>query len=263
MAGYCDARSNLARACCCALTLSAAIALADAAEPCPGGDAQSIPFDGTMVQFDSLVSRSASGVTKLTHCLKIENHKHEYMVDWEGTDIRDMATTNGVLTTSLTIGDSDPFIKKSTVYLGINRKDVHPGIWWEKSFASRIKEFVITYISGSISTAARGRPDREERLVPVELTFTAAQKGKGAPASLEFFNAAPKGGDIRFTFPEEVQKRFKGLDREMRITKEKTTVSYDPGPGEPARQRVVITFRNSDRQEVARMPINIIASPER
>jgi hypothetical protein len=232
--------------------------------PCPGTDAQSIPFDGTNVLFDSLLSKSAQGGAKVTYCLKIENYKHDYAVDWEGTDLRDLITRNGALSSERAIDGDDPgYIDQSTAYLGVNRKDVHPGIYKEKTVLVALKQALVTYLSGAVSTAARGRPDREARSVPAELTFKAQQKDPGY-ASLEFSNSAPQAQEIRFTFPEAVRQKYKELDGQFSIGHEPKSVSYDLGPGERSGQRVQITFQNSDNQEVGSMPIDIIGSrPER
>ncbi len=232
--------------------------------PCPSPDAQSIPFDGTNVLFDSLLGKSAQGGAKVTYCLKIENYQHEYAVDWEGTDIRDLITRNGALSSQRSIDGDDPgYIDKSTAYLGVNRKEVHPGIYQEKTLLVAAKQILMTYLSGAVSTAARGRPDREEHAVPAELTFVARQNEPGH-ASLEFVNRAPGAEPIRFMLPEVVRQKYRELDGPLTITREARSISYDLGPGQASGQRVTITFRNSDNQEVGTMPIDIIASrPER
>ena len=53
------------------------------------------------------------------------------------------------------------------------------------------------------------------------------------------------------------------LSDELRIRNEPTVITYKVNVAEAAVQRTRITFRNSDRQEVAGMAIDLIVPAER
>ena len=164
---------------------------------------------------------------------------------------------------SLYVGD-DTQMDPSTAFVGINRTPFDPHLIDDKPWWVKVGDRILSTFDGAVSTIPRDRSEKErlERLQPVALRFVAELTEPGR-ARLQFSNAAPEGGAIHFTAPDELRQLVPQLEPEFSVGADATAVEYPIGEGEASAQRIVITLRNSDGQAIGSIPIVAILAAER
>ena len=163
----------------------------------------------------------------------------------------------------LYVGDETQ-MDPSTAFVGIDRTLFEPHLIHDKPWWVKIGARLQWAFDGAVSTIPRDRSEKErlERLQPVALRFVAELTEPGR-ARLEFSNAAPEGGAIHFTAPDELRQLVPQLEPEFSVGAEASAVEYPIGEGEAAAQRIVITLRNSDGQAIGSIPIVAVLATQR
>jgi hypothetical protein len=231
---------------------------------CPGPrQGEKFPFDSTDIIFDSFTLPDPTGHAKLVNCVRVLKPSYPYHVDWVGSGIDAFTGTDGSQSSSLYVGD-DTQMDPSTAFVGINRTRFDPHLIHDKPWWVKVGDRILSTFDGAVSTIPHDRPEKErlERLQPAALRFV-AQLTEPGRARLEFSNAAPDAGAIRFTAPDELRQLVPQLEPEFSIGAEASAVEYSIGDGEAAAQRIIITLRNSDGQAIGSIPIVAVLATER
>jgi hypothetical protein len=243
---------------------------ASAQSVCPGAKPQRIPFDETSVAFDSVAEKGDGRSIHVTYCVHVDAPRHDYLVDWPDTNLKDVFTRKtGELSSSRDFfGETS--VTSSVVYLGANRTRFDVGALREASLLGELHGLIVSSFHGAVSTTkfhgavsntAINRPEEERRETaqPVDLEVSLLMWDN--TITISAFDRSPEDHQaIDLEIPYRLRQKNPGLPKSLAFRRIGDEAKYTVDPKTATTQLVSGKLVNSDNQEIGTIPVEIITS---
>jgi hypothetical protein len=230
---------------------------------CPGAKTQRIPFDDTSVAFDSVAQKKGDGRSiHVIYCVRVDAPKHDYLVDWPDTNLKDVFTNEtGELHSSRDFS-GETSVTSSVVYFGANRTRFDVGALREATIGGELHDLLVSKFRGAVSTAAISRPEEERRekaqSVDLEVSVSLIADDEILISAID---RSPEDHEaIDLEIPNQLRQKNTESPRSLPFTRMGHAAKYFVDPKTVAVQQVSGKLLNSDNQEIGTIPIEIIAS---